>query len=170
MSKKERIETVEAETDTLVEDGPYVRACRVYGVTPDAAVAPPTKLASVVHHGEEQDVAAPAEPSTSTSTHPAAKRVGPVVVTTFEDLIVLSSIFSEAIVGGSDSEQGTTGTTSSREALLQTMTLLLKIVRRFEKHPVSKSFVVDWEPLEWLPSILACLDQAGLQRSGVSCS
>lgn len=106
------------------EGGPYLRACKLYGVsTPHEGVQP-----------------RPAEEAT--------------LVTAFEDLTKLSALFAQSITKG-----GAEGGASARECLMQTMTLLLKLVRRSEKQSQNQTFDIAWKPKEWFPVILACLDK-----------
>ncbi|EJD54553.1 hypothetical protein AURDEDRAFT_156337 [Auricularia subglabra TFB-10046 SS5] len=102
------------------EGGPYLRACKLYGVAADERVR-----------------GRPAEDST--------------LVTAFEDLTSLSKLFASAIL------EGGAGGASARECLMQTMTLLLKLVRRLEKQTATHT--IRWEPHEWMSVILSCLDK-----------
>ena len=77
---------------------------------------------------------------------------GTTLVSAFEDLAALSSSFASGILAS-----GSEGSATVRECLMQTMTLLLKLVRRLEKQ--SATFNLRWEPQQWLAIILGCLDK-----------
>lgn len=91
----------------------------------------------------------------SSDTGSLISRSAAPFVTAFEDLIALSTTAANALL----TEKGdVTNNGLSRNILLMTLSLLDTLVSRLE-HESDASFVANWDPAEWLSTVLACIQQ-----------